>query len=516
MSVATWEEAKAAVAALTSSLTKAELLEAAIERRLLMAPIADLADVLESPQYAARGYLVDLELDGATVKAPGAFAKASVTPLRELTAVAAAGEHTDRVLAAPRQPVNTPQGVASPTGRPLEGLKVVDFMWSLAGPFTSRLLSDLGATVIKIESIHKPDAGRGFLPVWDNVPGLEQSALFDSANAGKLSLALDMRKPEAREVLKELVAWGDVLCESFSPRAMTAWGLHYEALAEINPRLVMLSTCLMGQYGPLANFAGYGNLGAALSGFYGLAGWPDRAPAGPFGAYTDYTSTHLIAATLLAALDHQRRTGQGQHIDMAQTEAATYFLAGALVETAATGYVTQRDGNRDRFMAPHGGYRCEGDDRWVAVAVPDDDTWQRLCDVIERPDLAADGNLGTARGRVAAAERLDEAVEAWTQQRSAPDAEAALVAAGVPAHRIQSSRETLDDPQLTHRNHFLWMEHPDRGCLIENLRMQFSRSEAGPTARAPKLGEHTFDVLTEILGYDGDRIADLAVAEALE
>ena len=133
---------------------------------------------------------------------------------------------------------------------------------------------------------------------------------------------------------------------------MAAWGLGYERLAELNPAVIMLSSNLTGQYGPLASFAGYGNLGAALAGFYGLAGWPDRSPSGPFGAYTDYTSTHFMQATLLAALDHRRRTGEGQHIDLAQAEAAMYFLAPALLDAAATGRIAERLGNADPEMAP--------------------------------------------------------------------------------------------------------------------------------------------------------------------
>ena len=529
VSIDTWEAAKAAVAALTSSKTKAELLSAAMERRLLIAPINDVAEVLESSQLAARGYLTPLMIDGRQYRAPGPFARCSEVPLTPLTELAGLGEHTDEVLGTPRRPfigattatrttstTTTKKTDQGPRERPLDGVKVIDFTWSLAGPFTTRMLADLGATVVKIESIHKPDAGRGFLPIWDNVPGLEQSALFDSANAGKLSLALDMRTAQAHEVIRDLVRWADLLCESYSPRAMRGWGLHYDALKEINPALVMLSTCLMGQDGPLASFAGYGNLGAAMSGFYGLAGWPDRPPSGPFGAYTDYTSTHLMAATVLAALDHQRRTGDGQHIDMSQAEAAIHFIAPALLDAEVTGNVAVRAGNADPDMAPHGGYRCVGDDEWVAIAVINDAAWQRLCVVIGRDDLAAESGLATVAGRLVAHERIDQAVEKWTLTYSATSATELLIGAGIAAHAVQSSAECLADPQLALREHFVWLEHPDRGCVVENGRFQLSRSESGPRQRAPFLGEHTFDVLTEFLGYDPDHIADLAATEVLE
>lgn len=513
VSIDTWEEAKAGVQRLTSSKTKAELLSAAMERRLLVAPISDSADVLASEQLAARGYLHGLDLGGDVVQAPGRFAQCSVTPLRELSEVSAMGSGTEAVLASPRPAPDVSRGEAP--ARPLEGVKVLDFMWSLAGPFTTRTLADLGATVVKVESVNKADAARGFLPIWDNEPGLEQSALFDTANAGKLSIALDMRTSEARDVVRDLVAWADLVCESFSPRAMGAWDLGYDALRAINPNVIMFSTCLTGQYGPLANFAGYGNLGAALSGFYNLAGWPDRPPSGPFGAYTDYTSTHLMVAVVLAALDHRRRTGQGQLIDLAQAEAAIHFIAPAMLETAATGRVATRDGNRDPQLVPHGGYRCAGDDRWIAIAA-EDTSWPALAAVIGRDDWVSDPGLAEASGRRVREAEIDAAIEAWTSERSVADAEGVLIGAGVAAHGVQSSRECLADPQLEHRGHWKWFDQPTRRSIVENVRFKMSRSEVGPPRRSPLLGEHTFEVLTDFLSYDTDRIADLAAAQALE
>jgi len=515
VSVETWEECKAAIAACTGSKTKAELLEVAMERRLLMAPIADLQEVLDSEQLAAREYLVDVELAGTAVVAPGGFARVDGERLNGPRAVAELGADTDRLLSEERKRP-TAEATGRGPGRPLEGVKVVDFMWSLAGPFTSRVLADLGATVVKVESVHKPDPARGFLPIWDNVPGLERGALFDSANAGKLSIALDMREPAARDVVRDLALWADVLCESFSPRAMPGWGLDHQTLRAANPRLIYFSTCLLGQDGPLSSFAGYGNLGAAVSGFYGLAGWADRAPSGPFGAYTDYTSTHFMAAMVLAALDRQRRTGDGCWIDLAQAEAALHFITPGLLDAFINGHIAGGEGNSDRWIAPHGGFRCAGDDSWVSLAVVDDAAWLRLCEVMERDDLAADDGLRTAVGRLGASAQLDAEIETWTSARSASEAETLLVRAGVAAHRIQSSAGCLADPQLAHRGAFVSLEHPERGCVVENHRVQFSRTEAVPVVRAPFLGEHTFEVLAELLDYDADRIADLAAAEILE
>jgi len=515
ISVDDWETAKNAVASCTSSKSKVELLEIAMDRQLLMAPIADVGEVLESEQLHSRDYFDRINVAQGTVLVPGPFALTKQSPLIEATQVAELGADDDEILSTTREISSIGSG-NSVCSSPLAGVKVLDFMWSLAGPFTTRALADLGATVVKVESIHKPDAARGFLPVWDNEPGLERSALFDTANAGKLSVALNMNSPKALEVIHDLIEWADILCESFSPGKMSSWGLSWDSVTKINPRLIMLSTCLTGQFGPTSTFAGYGNLGAALSGFYGLAGWPDRPPSGPFGAYTDYTSTHFMLATVLASLDRQRRTGLGEYIDLAQTEAALHFIAPALLEASATGAVASGKGNDDPEMVPHGAFPCSGEDEWVAIAVEDDVKWQGLCRTIGRADLAEEEGLRSAAGRRLSQHSVEQAINAWTSTRSSVEATDLLIQAGVAAHQIQSSAGCLSDPQLGHRSAFMWFEHPDRKCLVENSRFSLSRSEHGPKARAPFLGEHTFDVLSDLVGYSSDRIADLAAAEVLE
>lgn len=541
-----WERAKAAVEAFTSSKTKAELLAGATERRLLMAPIASTADVLASAQYAERCFFdtVRHQATGRPIQAPGAFAKCSGTPMAALGPAPLVGQHDDEILDGPplaRHPdaaaTNRPlvptssdgrrraNGDTSPDshprsgaddGRPLSGLRVLDFTWSIAGPHSVRVLADLGATVVKVESSHKQDAARGYRPVHDNIAGLENSALFDTMAAGKKSLALNLSKPAALDVVRELVAWADVVVESYSPKAMPRWGLGYDDLRRIKPDVIMVSTCLAGQTGPMAHFAGYGNLGAALAGFYGLAGWPDRPPAGPFGAYTDYTSTHFLAATMLAAIDHRRRTGEGQYIDLAQSEAAQHFLTPALLDYSANGRIMERNGNRDPQMAPHGVYPVAGDDRWIAVVCQDDAQWQALATAMGRDDLAADPTLAAAAGRLAAVDRLDDLVGCWTAHHDGLELADALQAAGVTAHIVATGEDCLADPQLQATDHFARPDHPDRPCLIENTRFRFSRTPGRADTRAPLLGEHTWEILSDILGYDGDRIGELAAAELLE
>jgi crotonobetainyl-CoA:carnitine CoA-transferase CaiB-like acyl-CoA transferase len=514
----TLEEAKAAIAAWTSSQTKDQLLAIALEHRLLIAPICTPADVVQSTHFNGRGFFEPVEVDGldAPVPLPSTYVVRNGEPRRRLGRAPRLDEHGAELRAEPERRPFVGTTAPVPTRTSLEGLKVVDLTWSIAGPTTVRVLADHGAQVIKVESATRLDAARGFMPLYDNVPGVEQSGLYDEMNLNKTSIALNLSKPEGREVLVDLIRWADVVVESFTPRAMPAWGLGYDTLRQINPRLVMLSTCLFGQDGPLSSLAGYGNLGAALSGFFWLAGWPDRAPAGPFLAYTDYTSNHLLLAALMAAIDHQRRTGEGSYLDGAQAEAAMHFLAPALVEYACNGDVVSRIGNADRALAPHGLYPVAGDDRWVAVVCHDDAVWPALCSVIGRDDLAADAGLATAEGRRARAAELDEAIAAWTSPRDPLEVQQAFVAAGVASHRLVTGPECITHPQLVHRGHFAEFDHPLGRRLAERARVRFSRTPGVVDRSSPLLGEHTFDILTDVLGYDGDRIADLAAAEVLE
>ncbi len=504
-----FDRVKVCIAAFTSSKTKAELLEGAMTRRVLVGPVTTMADVVASEQLASRGYWEDV--DG--VRYPGRLAHfvGDAQP-PTLGRPPRLGEHTDSVLAdLQRRPAVRPGKAPE---RPLEGLKVVDFMWALAGPTLSRSLADAGATVIRVESSVRVDAARLFQPFFDDKPSAENSALFNNVNAGKLGVTLDLGTAEGREVALDLVRWADVVCEAFSPRAMSAWGLDYASLAAVNPKLVMLSTCLMGQTGPLAMYAGFGNLAAALSGFYEITGWPDRPPVGPYAAYTDYIAPHMALAALLAGVDRQRRTGKGTYIDFAQGEAALHFLAPALLDYTVNGVVAGRRGNDDSKMAPHGAYRCAGEDRWVAVVAQSDEAWRALAKEMGREDLFLDLLFQEASGRLTRRRELDAAVEAWTCGLDAAEVQNRLQAVGVAAHQVQNTTEIVVDPQLAHRNHWQTVPHPMLGeAVVEGPRFQLSRTPMRVDRGGPSLGEHVFEVLGGLLGYDEDRIADLAAAE---
>ena len=503
----------------TRTKTKAELLQGALDRRLLIVPIATVADVVSSDQYEARDFWreIDVPAAGRSVTFPGPFAKFSATPMTLDRPPPTLGADTAEIVGSARtvEPPLAATGEASGDGEgALAGLKVLDFMWVMAGPAATRVLADNGATVVRVESANRIETARTIQPFLNDEGGAENSGLYQNMNAGKLGITIDMSKPEAREIILDLVRWADVVCESFSPKAMRAWGLTYEDLKAVKPDIIVASSCLFGQSGPLSSLAGFGTMGASLSGFYTLTGWPDRDPAGCFGAYTDYISPRFLSTAILAAVDHRDRTGEGQYIDLSQAEASISFLAPAVLDYVVNGREADRPGNRHAAMAPHGVFPVAGDDLWIAIACQDDAQWRSLVTLAGFDGGLAELDLAARKDRE---DELEGLVAGWTAGRDGGELEASLQEAGIAAHRVQGSELLAHDPQLQHREHFVEVAHADHGSVhVEGSRFKLSRTPASITDGGPTLGQHTFDVLVGLLGYDEDRIAEIAVAGVLE
>ena len=292
-------------------------------------------------------------------------------------------------------------------------------------------------------------------------------------------------------------------------------GLDYEAVRAIQPDVVMLSASLEGQGGPHERFRGFGLILQAAAGITALTGWPDRPPTGTGVAYTNWVATHFAASALLAALAHRRRTGEGQYIDLSQLEATTYALDGALVDQLNTGRVMGPLGNRHPAAAPHGVFRCAGDDRWCAIAVITDGQWQALCRALGRADWESDEALATAPGRKAREDELERGLDDWCAKRTAEEVQQALQGAGVPAHLVADMADIENDEQLRHRGHFWLTDHPVIGPLrYDGAAYRLSDTRAGPRAPAPLLGQHNDYVYRELLGYSDDELAEL-VAEGI-
>ncbi|MFT7648556.1 MAG: crotonobetainyl-CoA:carnitine CoA-transferase CaiB-like acyl-CoA transferase [Candidatus Poriferisodalaceae bacterium] len=500
----------------TSRRTKADLLSEALKRRLLLVPIATVADVATEEHYVARDFWREIEVPGAgAVTFPGPWAKLSGTPLDITTGPPTVGEGNDDILGSSREsPAPVVVGGATGDEAPLAGLKILDLQWVMAGPAATRPLADWGATIVRVESTHKVETARTIQPFLNDAGGAENGGLYQNMNAGKLGITIDMSKSESRDVILDLVRWADVVCESFSPKAMRAWGLSYEDLKVVNPTVIMTSSCLFGQNGPLAELAGFGTMGASMSGFYAMTGWPDREPSGVFGAYTDYVSPRFLTSAILAAVDHRDRTGEGQYIDLSQAEAGVHFMSPAVLDFNLNGHLPDPVGNDDPKMFPHAAYPAEGDDAWVAIACQNEPAWAALCSTV-----GIEGDLVglDAVGRRARRDEIDALISEWTSVRSSTSAHDELQSVGVAAHSIQTSKDLTEDPQLIQRRHFREVAHAEHGTLtVEGPRYSMSRSVDVITDAGPTYGQHTFEVLENILGYDGERIGDLAVAGVLE
>ncbi|MGI9614781.1 MAG: CoA transferase [Acidimicrobiales bacterium] len=508
-----FDEGTRVLAAFLATKTKAEVTAAAAEHRLLACAVTETGDLLDSEHLVARGYWDEVDwtlsrsadnssVDGSHVRQNGRFAVFGKSPLSSLDPAPSLGEHTDEVMAEidPSPPVAAE--LASPaTGElPLAGVKVLDFSWAIAGPEATRQLADYGATVIRVESEAKPDPVRGSGPFLGEAGGFENSISWHTINAGKLSFPMNIAEPEVRPVLEDLVRWADVVVESFSAGVLASHGMGPDRMLELNPELVVLSSTLAGQTGPMRELSGFGTTGAAVAGLYPTTGWPDRDPAGPWGPYTDFPAYRFGAIAVLAALDHQRREGGGQHIDFSQAEGAMHMIAPAFLDHQINGRAGTWTANADANMAPHGVYPVDGDDRWLAIACENDEQWAALASL-----MGSDASDAPLADRLSRREQLDAEVAAWTTDQDVATLEQLLQENGIAAHRMATAEDVLADPQLEHRDHYAKVPHPlHEHTWAERKGFDLDRTPAEVRRGGPTLGEHLWEVLTEHLGYDDD------------
>lgn len=501
--------------------SKRELFDLGLEAGVTLAPVNTAADLLEFEHLKVRGAFEHADLPiGKKVRVPGVFARLSERPVLNQRPTPRLDEHGEEIRAEladnPRVPAGFLPGRSIDT-RPFEGLKVVDLTWVIAGPVSVRYLSDHGATVIKVESELRPDGLRKLGPLSSYEPGWNYSHFYGEFNAGKQCIQLNLKNAVAVEILKKLIRWADVLVENWAPGATARLGIDYDHCRKMNPQLIMLSSSLMGQFGPAASMAGYGYHAGGMAGFYEITGWPDLPPHGPWMAYTDVIAPRFIATLLGAAIDHRRRTGQGQHIDASQFEMSLQFLAPEIIETQTSGYVATRTGNRMRHAAPQGIYPSAGDDQWCAIAVDNDEQWQLLRQVLGDPEWARDSALDRVAGRIDAHDKIDGYLSEWTRVRSPHAAMDELTAHGVPAGAVQRSRDLAQDPQYAHREFHKFHEHPEMGRVpYAGNQFRIPGYRAGPHSYAPLLGEHNQKVLHEVLGMSEEEIAEVIAAGALE
>jgi benzylsuccinate CoA-transferase BbsF subunit len=391
----------------------------------------------------------------------------------------------------------------------LEGVKVLDFTWAALGPVTCDYFAVYGASVIKIETENRPDPWRTMSPFAGDSPGLDRSGLFAFANTEKYSMALNLKHPRGIEVAQRLVRWADIVVESYTPGSMDRLGLGYEDLKRIKPDIIMLSTCMYGQTGPFARLPGFGLTLTGASGISHLAGWADRPPL-PSGAYTDFVVPKFNVLALLAALDYRRRTGKGQYLDVSQLEAALHFQIPVLLEYTANGRELERIGNRSPYAAPQGVYRCKGENNWCALSVESEQDWENFCRVMDKQVWVDDPRFATSLARQENLEPLNKLIEEWTQHLDAEEVMNLLQNGGVSAGVAQNGEQLDRDPQLKHRNYYCQLDHPEMGPFsYSGFSMKMSATPYEITRGAPRLGEHTEYVCSEILKMTDEEFVQL-------
>ena len=403
--------------------------------------------------------------------------------------------------------------------KPLDGLKVLDFCWVAVGPQTTKYLAEYGATVVRVESSKRPETLRRAAPFTGGIPGVNRSGYFANYNANKYGITIDMRHPRAKDLVLRIAAWADVVTENFTPGTMEDWGLGYAQLKEVNPKIVMFSTSMLGRGGPMEKQPGFGPVLSSLAGLTHITGWPDRDPVNPYGAYTDFIGPKFAVASILAGLDHARRTGEGIHLDMSQLETSLHFTAPLMLDQAVNGHGQARRGNRDPDGAPHGVYPCLGEERWIAIGCFSSQEWHALAGVIRRlgEGWAEEERFATFEARKKNEDDLDQLMAGWTSGWDSLELMHTLQAAGVGAGVVNDTRDLFSDAQLKHRGHFVFLEHPEMGVYAtERSEMELSLTPGSLDRPAPLLGQHTHEALTQIIGLSEEEYQSLQEDGALE
>ncbi len=392
---------------------------------------------------------------------------------------------------------------------PLTALRVIDFTMGWAGPLATRQLADLGAEVIKVESKTKPDWWRGVEISPDSMArgDHERNPPFNHINRNKLGVAIDLVRPEGRALALDLVACADVVIENQATGVMAKLGLSYEDLAAVNSSIIMVSLPGYGCYGPWSDYRGYGSTFEQGAGLPHLTGMPEGPPLQSHIAYGDACGGLFSAAAVLVAVHHQRRTGEGQRVDLSQVETMMQLGAHGAVHFGLNKEAPVRTGNRHPQYVPHGCFPTEGHDHWLVIAVTEDEMWPPLAHMIERDDLGEDPELFTASGRRAREAEIEQAISHWTRDRPTRATVEALQSAGISAGIVARPRELLDDPILASRGFWKVVDRAYVGPKPHPLTPFRINGERGTINwPAPLLGEHTEQVLRDVLGLSETKI----------
>lgn len=387
--------------------------------------------------------------------------------------------------------------------RALEGIRILDFTWVVAGPVAVRILADQGAEIIKIERRDTLDLGT------------RRGGFSGNLHRGKESTVINMADPRGIAIAQQLAAISDVVIDNFSARVMRNWGLDYDSLKKIKPDIIAVSMSGFGHTGPHKDYVSYGPTLQALSGYTLQMRHPGQEPAGWGYSYADMTGGYSGALAVLMALWHRKQTGQGQFVDLAQFEAISSLVGPGLLDILNNQTQSQPVGNRSQEApaAPHGVYRCKGDDRWCAIAVFTEAEWQSLCRVLGQPAWTHEARFASLADRLQHQDALDEYIESWTQQHTAEKVMARLQEAGIAAGVVANGEDLDRDPQLRARGYWAQLPAQENGkteeVILDGPPFKLSKTPGYVAAPGPLLGEHTDSVLRRLLNYSDQQIAQL-------
>lgn len=403
--------------------------------------------------------------------------------------------------------------------RPLRHIRATVLTQAWAGAFTTRLLADMGAEVIQVESLNRIDPWRGGYPPRlsgtypSRDPGerpFDRNAAFNSVNTGKKAITLDLNHSEAMDAFLELVSISDIVAENFSGRVLPNLGLEYPVLHSVNPSVILLRMPAYGVSGPYANYMGNGGTIEPMSGITSLLGYEGGPPMNSGVMHTDPFAGLMGMAGLMVALHHRARTGRGQEIDLSQQETSISLIPEHIMSYTMTGKAPQRRGNRSDHMAPHNNYRCKGDDSWVAITVRSEEEWKRFCAVIGKSELASDPRFHDLSARLDNIEELDRIVSELTRNKDAYDVANALQSQSVPSAPVLKAAELLHNPQLKARGFFQTLEREDTGPLpYAGPAWSLSETPGKLGGPPPGLGQHSEEVLRDLLGMPQTVIEDM-------
>lgn len=482
--------------------TRREIVEMAQTWRLPSASVDTVTDRLACPHLNARGFFVQAQVDGKQVKVPRpAFLIRDIHPVERRPL-----EEVERVdLSSSLRPERR----ADAPALPFDGVRVLDLTWFWSGPSATMLLGALGADVIKIESIQRPDSYRFQLTDARVERWYERGPLWNDANCDKRSLTLNLNHPAGRELFERLVAKADVVISNFSNRVMPNLGYTPERLLELNPRLIAVTMPGYGPGGPWEDYVGYGVSFEQLAVCASVTGYPDGPPL-IMGGFSDPTAgMHAVAAVELA-LRYREQTGRGTTIEVPQCEVLDSLWAPEHIAVQHGAAPPTRQGNKHVWMAPHGAYRVAGEDRWIAIAVSSDKEFAALAEAIGLPDLAADGRFATVAARKEHEVELDAVIAGAVQGCDGAALERTLQRAGVKAAQVSVPADLDQEEGLRHVRFFQSLSRPVSGThLYRTWPFRFSSIDTSHKRRPPLLGEHNAEILTELLGLNEEEIGAL-------